>query len=126
MIIINYYSLKADRGRGQRELLRILSDMFGTAQVMMEHMKSVILGVTQVSPAVVDDDGEIQQVELGDIVQEFLASGSTKGSTLSNFIEILAEHIFLYDPLNRDVHTSWSSREQLIDRLCHQTVAITG
>ena len=37
LIVLNYYSLKADRGRGIRELAQILADLFGDARRMGEH-----------------------------------------------------------------------------------------
>ena len=43
IVLVNYNSLKSDRGRGQRELMQILSDLFGTPEVSNEQLLSVHL-----------------------------------------------------------------------------------
>ena len=46
-VLINYHSLKADRGRGIREMLKILGDLFGSTEQLHENLESVIVGISQ-------------------------------------------------------------------------------
>ena len=47
VVIINYHSLKADRGKGVKDLFHILSGLFGTANNVKRHAKSLILAISQ-------------------------------------------------------------------------------
>ena len=40
-------SLKADRGHGIKELVKILRDLFGDAERLTRHAGSILLGVSQ-------------------------------------------------------------------------------
>lgn len=66
VLVLNYHSLKADRGRGQLELLKILEDLFGSIDRAMNYASSMILVVSHV-PLYLDED----RTELKDIKQEF-------------------------------------------------------
>ena len=66
VLLLNYHSLKADRGRGQLELLKILEDLFGSIDSAMNYASSMILVVSHV-PLYLDED----RTELKDIKQEF-------------------------------------------------------
>ena len=46
-VLINYHSLKADRGRGIGEMLKILADLFGSTEQLHENLASVIVGISQ-------------------------------------------------------------------------------
>ena len=70
IILINYYSLEADRGRGQRELVAILRDLFGSTENIIRCAPSILLGVSQVTPKVLDDD-EVVLTQLDDIQAVF-------------------------------------------------------
>lgn len=47
LVVINYHSLHADRGRGQSELIQILVDLFGTQECLMENLPSTAIIVSQ-------------------------------------------------------------------------------
>lgn len=55
VVVVNYFSLKADRGRGLNELTRILSDLFGEGGRLLQNADSILLGVSQV-PVSMDDE----------------------------------------------------------------------
>ena len=42
VVVINYYSLRADRGKGLHDLLRILIGLFGSAEQVRAHAQSVL------------------------------------------------------------------------------------
>ena len=47
IVLVNFSSLKADRGRGLKELIKILRDLFGDAERLTRHAGSILLGVSQ-------------------------------------------------------------------------------
>ena len=44
VVLLNYSSLKADRGRGVRDLTNILTDLFGRADHLLSNAPSILLG----------------------------------------------------------------------------------
>jgi energy-coupling factor transporter ATP-binding protein EcfA2 len=48
VVLLNYYTLKADRGKGLRDLATILEDLFGTVECIAEHAASIALGLSRV------------------------------------------------------------------------------
>ena len=48
VVVLNFYSLKADRARGLNDLAKILVDLFGNAQGVEQCLKSMLLCVSQV------------------------------------------------------------------------------
>ena len=71
IILINYHSLEADRGRGQRELVAILRDLFGSTENIKRCAPSILLGVSQVMLSQRDVDGDDEDIELDDIQEVF-------------------------------------------------------
>ena len=47
VVVINYYSLRADRGKGLHDLFRILLGLFGSAEQVRAHAPSVLLAISQ-------------------------------------------------------------------------------
>eukprot|EP00964_Phaeocystis_antarctica_P033176 scaffold18824_cov49-Phaeocystis_antarctica.AAC.4 len=47
VVVINYYSLRADRGKGLHDLLSILLGLFGSAEQVRAHAPSVLLAISQ-------------------------------------------------------------------------------
>jgi hypothetical protein len=45
--VINYHSLKADRGKGVKDLFHILGGLFGTADTVRRHAASLVLAISQ-------------------------------------------------------------------------------
>ena len=95
-MIINYNSLKSDKGRGQRELMQILSDLFGAPEVITRHAESIMLGVSHVPEAVVED-GEIRYIELGEIKREF-SDTSSINADVARIVKTSSDKLFLYHP----------------------------
>ncbi len=84
LALINYHSLKADRGRGIREMLQICTQLFGSVSQLAHHKDSLLLGITQVPPDEADLEG----------IREWLLEDSPA------VMASLCTHLFLYDPLD--------------------------
>ena len=104
IVLINYHSLKADRGRGIRDLKRILSDLFGGADRFVAQSSSVTLCVSQAPRSENGDD-----IELDDLIYEVIGEEED-----DKMVSALSENIFCYSPVGK-AHESWFSRERVID-----------
>ena len=62
---------QADRGRGQRDLVKILIDLFGSFENIARCAENILLGVSQVKPKEIDDNDEFEIIELEDIKSQF-------------------------------------------------------
>jgi energy-coupling factor transporter ATP-binding protein EcfA2 len=87
IVLISYKSIESDRGRGLKELLKILQDLFGDDEQLMKHKDSVLLGITRF-PRTEDTLEDLQE----EIAEE---------SASSAVIADLAQRAFIYDPLDR-------------------------
>ncbi|XRB03151.1 ubiquitin carboxyl-terminal hydrolase [Pycnococcus provasolii] len=112
LIVLNYYSLKADRGRGIRELAQILADLFGDARRMGEHAGSVVLGLSQAPRRDEDDDEPMQLSDFQDRVSDTTGLGDDAAA----IVKSLVSRMFVYDPLNRGDET-WSVCDQILASL---------
>ena len=93
--VLNYYSLKADRGRGVREVLDTLLSLFGSVDRAIIHAKSILLVVSHVPEFTVD----IDCVELENVKNEFSKSGLSP--KMANLLEALLENVCIFHPENR-------------------------
>jgi hypothetical protein len=93
IVLINYMSLKADRGKGLKDLVRICLHLFGTAAELKRHAKSIVLGVTQYPPKQNEDSGEGGSF---DEVKALLTQ-----EPCSEVLRLLSEQLVLFDPANR-------------------------
>ena len=90
VILINYFSLMADRGRGLNDMLTICTHLFGHADNLLKYKDSLLLGVTG-APL-------IWQL---DRVKRWLVKDTPE------IMQTLAERLFLYDPLDREIQGGW-------------------
>ena len=60
VVLLNYSSLKADRGRGVRDLTNILTDLFGQADHLLSNASSILLGVSQLNKTIDDEAVELR------------------------------------------------------------------
>ena len=94
IMLINYHSLKADRGRGLLDMLKISSDLFGNTKNLLKHKESVLIGVTQ---APLDMDLEA--------LKEWVVEDNLEA------IQPLSQRIFTFDPLDRKTEGGWTRQE---------------
>ena len=99
VILINYFSLKADRGRGLNDMLTICTHLFGHQDNLLKHKDSLLLGVT----------GAPLTWRL-DRVKRWLIKDTP------DIMQTLAERLFLYDPLERPIVGGWN-RTQCLSNL---------
>ena len=96
IILINYHSLKADRGRGLSDMLKICSNLFGQEKNLESCKDSLLLGVTQVPLS--------------------LRLPSLKKWIVKDTPDImttLVERLFIFDPLDRPLEGGWNRQECL-------------
>jgi hypothetical protein len=90
LILINYHSLLADRGRGLTDMLNICTQLFGSTANLKCFQEALLLGVTQV-PEDIDIDS----------LREWLLEDTP------DVMQVLSRRLFLYDPLNRGGSDFW-------------------
>ena len=96
VILINYFSLKADRGRGLNDMLTICTHLFGHQENLIKYKDSLLLGVT----------GAPLNWQL-DRVKRWLVKDTPA------IMQTLAERLFLYDPLDRPITGGWNRAQCL-------------
>ncbi|MCB9092835.1 MAG: TIR domain-containing protein [Halobacteriovoraceae bacterium] len=96
IILINYHSLKAERGRGLTEMLKIAYNLFGNEQNLLNAKDSLLIGITNTAGC----DSDLEEL------REWITEGNPT-------LQKLAERIFTYDPLNREIEGAWNREEFL-------------
>ena len=123
VVLINHSSLKADRGKGVRELLKILKDLFGTPDRLLKSLGALMVGVSQAPPQVVNDDGDVEPTLSADVVSD-LCNTSGFGEEDAKIIAALKERAFLFHPLDKGGDT-WLKRGALLERIRRSMTPIT-
>jgi energy-coupling factor transporter ATP-binding protein EcfA2 len=95
LVLINYYSLKADRARGLTDMLNICAQLFGSTSNLSRFQDSLLLGITQVPGEELDRD----------TLAEWLVEDTPE------VMQVLSKRLFLYDPLNRGGSDFWGQAE---------------
>ena len=103
VILINYHSLLADRGRGITEMAVILRQLFGHR--IINYQDSIWLGITHVPPN-----------RSLDKLKHFLLADEKVVDSARELVSRLAERLFIYDPLNAPLQGG-KSRAQLVEML---------
>ncbi|NGX38695.1 MAG: hypothetical protein KR126chlam1_00005 [Chlamydiae bacterium] len=96
VILINYHSLMADRGRGLSDMLKICSNLFGRSENLKEHASSLLLGITQAPLDLALED-----------LKEWIVEDTP------DVMQALSKRLFLFDPLDRDIAGGWKRDECL-------------
>ena len=113
VVLLNYSSLEADRGRGVKELIKILRDLFGgQVERLVENKQAILVGV---SKAPLTQGRRATPVELPAIVAE-VTDPSSLSTEQSELIAALRDSVFAFDPLDEG-NASWLLRDQLIERV---------
>ena len=98
LILINYFSLLADRGRGLREMLEICIKLFGCTANLERFKDALLLGVTQAPK-----DGDLKALK------EWLIEDTPE------VMKVLSKRLFLYDPLDRGGSDFWKQEKCAIE-----------
>mmetsp|Transcript_17260 Transcript_17260/g.24442 ORF Transcript_17260/g.24442 Transcript_17260/m.24442 type:complete len:703 (+) Transcript_17260:17-2125(+) len=99
-ILVNYFSLQADRSKGLTDLIEICTNLFGGKEGIERNKHSILLGISKVPE-------DLDTFHL----KEYLLDEN------SPTIKILAEQLFLYDPLDQSKNADFLSRDALIDKI---------
>jgi hypothetical protein len=113
VVLINYHSLEADRGRGVRDMANLLMQLFGGAERLEEHLRSVVVVI---SKALLRDSMDDSPVERDQIVN--LLSGDSSGldAVAARVVEALARCTVVFHPLERGPE-SWLQRRAILELL---------
>ena len=103
-MLINYNSLKSDRGAGLTEALKILKCLFGDS--LLGACDSILLGMTHVPL----HDAEGDEETTLDVVRLFQDTPNV-AYEMAQVLGRLVQRLFIY-PMNRG-HRSWLKRVQL-------------
>ena len=109
-MLINYNSLKSDRGAGLTEALKILKCLFGDS--LLGACDSILLGVTHVPLHDAEGDEETTLEDVGRLFQDTPNVADEMAQVLGR----LVQRLFIYHPMNRG-HSSWLKRDELIQTI---------
>jgi energy-coupling factor transporter ATP-binding protein EcfA2 len=87
LVLINYHTLKSDRGKGFHDMLGIFKQLFGDNSQLLHHKDSLLLSITR-APS--------DEAILSDF-REWLSGWLSKNT--SDALTTLCDNLFLYDPL---------------------------
>lgn len=100
IILINYFSLLADRGRGLSEMLTICSNLFGSPERLVQHKDSLLIGVTHARSEMSMDQ-----------LKRWITSDSTPLMTT------LSERLFTFDPTAVTPPADRWNREKFLEEI---------
>ena len=92
LMLLNYASLKADRGRGLKDMLKIASNLFGSADNLLRYKDSLYIGITNAPP---------QQGTSVELLRDFIIDETFP------ITQTLAERVCVFDPLDRPIAGGW-------------------
>ncbi|MCB9093236.1 MAG: hypothetical protein H6620_11820, partial [Halobacteriovoraceae bacterium] len=90
IILINYHSLKAERGRGLTEMLKITYNLFDNEQNLLNAKDSILIGITNTA----NSDSTLEEL------REWIIEDNPT-------LKKLKDCIFTYDPLDRPFEGAW-------------------
>jgi hypothetical protein len=90
LVLISYHSMKADRGKGLRDMLNICLHLFGSVEGIKRHYKSLLLGVTQFPLTEEAGGGNLEDLK-DEITQE----------PCDEILRLMAERLFVFDVCDR-------------------------
>ena len=105
-------AIKADRGKGVRDLIKIMRDLFGDNDRLLASMASVVVGVSRT--ALKDDDDEYILCE--DVLEQLCNPSGFDEEAQKKVLETIKKGAFLFHPLDKG-HESWDTRTQLLERI---------
>ena len=119
IILINYHSLRADRGRGLSDMIRICCNLFGSKENLIKYKNSIHLCVTQIPLAQVADEEEGDNTQSVDDLQKWIADTPLDDSFEMSTLKTLADRLFIYDPLDNPKlqYTGALARKEIFSKI---------
>lgn len=111
VVLLNHASLMADRGRGIRDLAKILTDLFGDSNQLLHNARSIRLGISHVPK--VDGDGEAIELEH---IRDMMSDTAGMSDEMVQCMAELRDRIFVYHPSDNG-NSTWLTREQIIESI---------
>eukprot|EP00927_Polykrikos_kofoidii_P046580 TRINITY_DN4076_c2_g1_i1.p1 TRINITY_DN4076_c2_g1~~TRINITY_DN4076_c2_g1_i1.p1 ORF type:complete len:947 (+),score=163.95 TRINITY_DN4076_c2_g1_i1:92-2932(+) len=113
IVIINYHTLLADRGKGVKDLFHILSDLFGTIDNVKKNAGSVLLAISKAPPS----HPETGHAMTSDRYKEKLLDPSGLDEVAQELICAIGDaNVIIYHLLERG-DSSWLKRDAIIARI---------
>ena len=109
VVIINYHSLLADRGKGVKDLFHILSGLFGTMAHVKANAPSLLLAISK-APVVHPESGRLLTAE--DHRRRLLEPTGLDAAARELMSALNESHVILYHLLERG-DASWLTRTQV-------------
>ena len=97
IVLINFHSFAAERGKGVNDLLTICSELFGSVDEIQKSQESLLIGISKAPK-----DTDIEEIK------EWLSSGSPP-----QIVPILLKRLFLFDPISENDE----ARVQLLEKI---------
>ncbi|CAK0884720.1 unnamed protein product, partial [Prorocentrum cordatum] len=113
VVIINYHSLLSDRGKGVRDLFHILSGLFGSAENVRKHSRSVLLAISKAPKANPETGSAMSLERLRDRLMDPTGLDAVARELLG---AIGGANVLAYHLLGRG-DASWPGREEIIARV---------
>ncbi|CAE8643488.1 unnamed protein product [Polarella glacialis] len=113
VVIINYHSLLADRGKGVKDLFHILSGFFGTIENVKKHANSLLLVISQ-APATHPETG--QGMTLARCTGKLLDPSGLDETGKDLLSAIGDANVLIYHLLERG-DESWLKQDAIIARI---------
>ena len=114
VVVVNYYSLRADRGKGLQDLLAILLGLFGSVDAVRAHAPSVLFAISQAPVAHPETSKPITLDYLRRTLLNVAGLDEQTAAVLGALSD--ANAVFLYHLLGRG-DPSWLQRDAILDRL---------
>ena len=121
VLLINHYILLTEKARGLEETIKIAKKIFGSEGALIDSASSLLIGITHIKGK---QEGEDQRdlKELKSLVRSGIGQPSQE---VQRILDLFADRLFIYDPLDRDIETlEYSGKttrrnllEERIDRL---------
>jgi hypothetical protein len=110
VLLLNYNSLKSDRGAGLTDALKVLKALFGDS--LLGACDSIQLGVTHVPLRDAEGEEDTTLDDVGRLFQDM----PNKASEMTQVLDRLLPRLFIYHPMDRG-HKSWRQRDELIQQI---------
>ena len=114
VVVVNYYSLRADRGKGLQDLLAILLGLFGSVDAVRAHAPSVLFAISQAPVAHPETSKPITLDYLRRTLLNVAGLDEQTAAVLGALSD--ANAVFLYHLLGRG-DPSWLQRDAIVERL---------
>lgn len=116
IMLINYHTLVADRGKGLSDMIKISRDLFGSNEALVKFKDSILIGVTNIPLAPACDDVDDDETQTLEHLRGWIREANLPDKFEQQALNQLSERLFIYDPLDNpklQYSGSWNRTELL-------------